>query len=173
MMVTAAASSATTLTAPAGTIYTGEIKAESEGHAIIDNPIAKIECSWSFGGTVQSHGSGATVRIALSSLATTGCTNSWHFTTVAAGRLEVHWTNEGNGTLTWTESTTESTRFGITCRYSTSNTDFGTITGRAPATLDISAAIPFHSGSGLCGSSAVAFTGSVNVTTPGQLLVDA
>lgn len=168
----AAVASATTITSPVGTLYTGEINAASEGHVILDNPIAKIECAWALSGNVKSHGSGATATISLTNFATTNCTNSWHYTTVSPGTWEIHWTSPNNGTVTWTGMTTESTRFGITCRYATSSTDYGLLTGKAPATIDINAAIPFHSGSGLCGEGATTLTGSLTVNTPASLLVD-
>lgn len=56
--------------------------------------------------------------------------------------------------------TVEATRFGITCRYANSQTDYGQFTGGSTATVHFAAAIPFHGGSGLCGSSAITLSGS-------------
>jgi hypothetical protein len=169
----AASASATSLTSPSGTIYTGEIKAESEGHVVLDNPIATIECASNAVGKVESHGEGVATAVSLSSLAFTGCTNSWHVTVVSAGSMQINSTGGSNGTVTSTGATIEATRFGITCRYATSGTTIGTLTGGTPATLHIEAAVPFHSGSFLCGAAAVSWTGSYKVTSPSTLLVEA
>jgi hypothetical protein len=171
LMAFAGVASATVVTAPAGSTYTGEIKAENEGgHVVLDNPIAKIECTSNVAGTITQHGAGVTVKGNITSLSFTNCTNSWHVTVISAGTLEAHALGGGNATLTSSGATVEATRFGIACRYSTTNTDIGTLTGAATstshATLDISAAIPFHGGSGLCGGGATTWTGSYKVTTP-------
>jgi hypothetical protein len=174
VMAFAGTASATTITSPSGTLYTGKIVAEAEGHAVLDNPIAKIECASKVEGTVASHGSGVTAKGNIS-LLTFGspvgtCTDSWHVTVVSAGSLEIH----GSGsTLTSSGATVEATRFGVSCRYQTNNTDIGTVTSGTPATLHIAASIPFHSGSIFCGSGATAWTGSYKVTSPASLFVDA
>jgi len=171
LMAFAGTASADTATSPVGTTYTGQITASSEGHLVFDNPIAKIECSSSLTGTVTGHGIGKPVSVTLTSFTFTGCTNEWHITTVSAGTLSVN--NEGaTTTVTTTGATIESTRAGITCRYKTENTKFGTLTSGTTATLHISAAIPFHSGSFLCGSGATSWTGSYKVTTPDTFIVD-
>jgi hypothetical protein len=176
VMAFAGTASATTVTSPSGTLYTGKIVAASGGHVVLDNPIAKIECSSKVEGTVTSHGAGVTAKGTISSL-TFGspvgtCTDSWHVTVVSAGSLEIHGTGGNNGTLTSSGATVEATRFGITCRYATNNTDIGTFTGGTPATLDISASIPFHSGSVFCGTGATAWTGAYDGTSPGSLFID-
>jgi hypothetical protein len=162
----------TIITSPTGTVATPTIKAESEGHASLHNPIAKIECAVGLEGKVESHGGEAAASGKLSSFAFTGCTNSWHVTTVAPGELAIEWAKGYNGKVISSGMTIEATRFGITCRYKTENTQLGTITGGSPATLDLEAAIPFHSGSGLCGSSVTTWTGSYKFTSPGSLYVD-
>jgi hypothetical protein len=172
LMAFAGSASATTLTSPKGTTYTGKIHAVSEGHAVLHNPIAKIECASTVEGEVTSHGSGVTVVGHISTLDFTNCTNSWHVTTVAPGFLEIHWTSANNGTLTSSEAKVSSTRFGITCTYGTNKTDIGTVTGGKTATLDIEGSIPFLEGSGLCGSGATQWTGSYSIDTPDELLVD-
>jgi len=88
------------------------------------------------------------------------------------GSIFFHWTSGYNGTVTSSGMTVEKTRFGITCRYATSNTTIGTITGGSPATLDASGSLPFHSGSPLCGEGATTSTGSYKLTSPSTLLVD-
>lgn len=182
LMAFAGSASATTLTAPSGTVFTGTLEASAEGHVVLDNPIAKIECASTVKGAVTQHGTGVTVKgtIAKEDLTFTGCTNSWHVTVVSPGTLEIHnISGTHDGTLTSSGATVESTRFGITCRYATNATHIGRLTG-APAinepehaTLDISAGIPFHGGSGLCGEGNTTWTGSYTVTTPTNLSVDA
>ena len=161
LMAFAASAHATTVTSPTGTAATGEEEQSAgEGHIVMDNPIAAIGCASNFTGRYVSHGEGVTAKGNVTGLTFTNCTNSWHVTVVSGGTLEAHHIGSYNATVTSTGVTVEATRFGITCRYSTNNTDFGTVTGGNPATLDITAAIPFHSGSGLCGSGATTVTGS-------------
>jgi len=156
-----AVAQATTVTSPTGTVITGEKEGKSEnGHVILHNPIAKIECASELNGPIESHGAGVTATGKVKTLSFTTCTNSWHVTVVAAGTLVAHYTSGYNATVTSSGATIESTRFGTTCRYLTSETDFGTATGGNPATLDIAASIPFHSGSGLCGTSPTVLTGT-------------
>jgi hypothetical protein len=167
--------SATVFTAPAGTTYTGPVSLESEGYVPIDNPIAAIPCVSNAGGTVGQHGAGVTAIAVLSNLSFTNCTNSWHVTVVSPGWLEFHALGGGRATVTSTGATIEATRFGITCRYATSSTDIGELTpasfSTTHATLDIKGALPFHGGSGLCGSGATTWTGSYKVTTPTGLSI--
>jgi hypothetical protein len=171
LMGFAGTASATTVTSDAGATPTLSVSAE--GHVVLDNPIAKIECASAVTGKVESHGASVTAKGNIGSLSFTGCTNSWHVTVVSSGSLEAHIIGDGpNGTLTSSGATVEATRFGITCRYATSSTDVGRVTAGEHATLDISAAIPFHSGSGLCGSGATTWTGSYGVTAPTNLTVD-
>jgi hypothetical protein len=160
------------ITSPTGTVATPAIKAESEGHVILHNPIAKIECASSVEGKVESHGEESPASGKLSALSFTACTNSWHVTVVSAGELAIGWSGGYDGKVFSTGATVETTRFGINCRYKTFNTELGTLTGGSPATLHINAAIPFHSGSGLCGSGTTTWTGSYKVKSPEALYVD-
>src|SRR6188472_1362040 len=114
LMVFAGSASADTFTSPTGTVYTGEIVADAEGHAVLDNPIAKIECASSVKGKVEEHGAGKVVKGNISALSFTGCTNQWHVTVEAAGTLSVN--NEGASTSVFSSgATVEATRFGVTC----------------------------------------------------------
>jgi hypothetical protein len=168
MGIAGTAAASPTLTSPANTAYTGTLHASSEGHAVLHNPIAKIECNSTVSGSVTSNGTPASGPIAT--LTFSPCTDEWHVTTATekGGTLSVNSAGEvvSNG------ATVESTRFGVTCRYATSNTKVGTLTGGTPATMHINASIPFHSGSVFCGSGATAWTGAYKVDTPGTLLVD-
>jgi hypothetical protein len=173
LMAFAGTASATTITSPTGNPYTGTIQATTHGgHAVLHNPIAKIECHSTVHGHVESHGTTVTAKGLITSLTFINCTNSWHVTTNTPGTLEIHWTSGYNGTLTSTGATVTSTRFGIECRYVTSNTHIGTLTGGSPATLHIQGSIPFHSGSSFCGEGATQWTGSYQVTSPSSLYID-
>jgi hypothetical protein len=202
LMAFAASASATTITGgnnhatATGSPYTETIKAtvHTGKHAILQNPVAKIECHSIVEGKVESHGPGQTAKGKITKLQwgvhgvtdasgnlTGNCTNGWHVTTVAAGELEVHWKAEHEGTVTSNGATVEATRFGITCRYKTENTDIGTLTDShktgstaspSTATFDIHGQIPFHSGSGLCGTGTSTWEGSYLIETPDTLFID-
>jgi hypothetical protein len=159
----ASPAAATTITSSAGT--TPSLSMSAEGHVILDNQIAKIECASSLSGKVESHGAGVTVKGKISSLSFTSCTNNWHVTVTVNGSFEFHAIG-GDGKLTVSGAAFEATRFGITCRYGTSSTDFGTGTDGVNATMDIQAAIPSEGGSGLCGSAATTLTGSYKINSP-------
>lgn len=175
LMALTGSAAATTYTSPEGTAYTGKLVLVSEGHLSLQNPVAKMECtSEVVQGKVESHGSGVTEKSALTELKFPTCTNNWHVTTVSPGAIENHHlAGTSNGTLTSTGMTIEATRFGITCRYATNNTDIGTITGGSPATMHLVAAFPFHSGSPLCGTGTFQLTGNYEVTVPTSLFVSA
>ena len=173
LMAFAAPASADSVTSPTGTTYTGELKAEAEGHTVIDNPIAKIECASTYSSQVEGHGSGKEVSGKNSNLTFTNCTDSWHVTVTVFGAFGIVWGSGFVGVFAMAGVIIEATRFGITCRYSAgSGTKVGSLTGGNPATLDISASLPFHSGSIFCGEGATAWTGSYKMTTPSSLYVD-
>jgi hypothetical protein len=171
LMAFAGTASADTVTSPTGTTYTSTLSASSEGHAVLHNPIAKIECAGTAVGSVESHPAGGKVSGAVHPTFT-GCTNSWHVTTIVGGTLSVEHSSGYNGNVYSDGATIESTRFGISCSYLTKTTKIGTVTGGTPATMHIEAEIPFHKGSGLCGTSATVWTGAYTVNTPGSLFVD-
>jgi hypothetical protein len=177
----AASASATTVTTfGSNTTFTD---LDSEGHVVIDNPIATISCASSATTNIETHGKGVTAAGFILGLSFTGCTNSWHVTVLTGGSIEFHAIGEGNATITSSEATIEATRFGVTCRYATFKTHLGTLTGSVltgeiggveiydRATLHLQAALEFHSGSFLCGSGATNWTGSYEVTD-GPLIVD-
>lgn len=183
MMAFAATASATTLTSPAGTTYTGTIHATNEnGHVSLhgENGVT-IECASTVEGKVEKHGTGVTVEGAISALTFTGCTNESVVTVLKKGTLIAHnIAGTTNGTLTSTGTEVKASvksLFGtIECVYTTKETDIGTLTSsavtNATATLDISATIPRTGGSALCGANGV-WTGNYIVDTPMELFVDA
>jgi len=161
LMGLTAGAQATTVTSPTGTSLTGQNEAVSEGHLKFLNPIAKIECNARMAGTIENHGSGVTATGPVNELVFTSCTNGWHVTTVTTGTLEAHYVSGYNATITSNGSTTVTTRLGVTCNYTTSNTDIGMATGGNPTTMHIAASIPLHAGSsGLCGSGTIKMEGS-------------
>lgn len=143
------------------------------GHLTLQNPIANISCTSTTEGSVESHGSSATVSGNISTLTFTGCTNSWHVTILAPGSLSIESTSGHNGTLSWSGTTIDTTRFGITCVLETNGTRIGTLTGGNPATLHIEASIPVNTAasSGLCGTADFKWEGSY-VTTSALYVVN-
>lgn len=180
--VFAAPASATKITSPPGTLYFGEIHADSVKYLHLHNPIASITCEVTLTGHIEKNGehhSFPTETTPASGTLTEFtfgiCTNNWHVTTVAAGSLSIKSNGNGTGDLFSTGMTIEATRFGITCRYVTNNTTLGTVTsasGGTKAKMHIEASIPFHNGSGLCGSGATGWTGLVEITSPTDVVVN-
>ena len=157
-----AVAQATTVTSPTGTSLTGGNEAESEGHLKMLNPIAKIECKAKMSGKVESHGSGVTVSGSVSEFVVSGCTNSWHVTTVTTGTMEAHYTSGYDATMTASGGKVAATRFGVVCTYATNNTDLGTATGGNPTTMHVAAAMPIVTAesSALCGTGTTKMEGS-------------
>lgn len=180
MMAFAGSASAietSTLTSPEGTYYTGELKAETEGHAVLINTSmgTRIECQGTVLGVIGSeHG----MEAGAIHPTFNGCTNGWHVTTVAGGTLTA--TDNGNGTadLYSSGATITTTRLMVVCNYLTNNTTVGTLTdgantGTGMATIHINGAIPIHTGSsGLCGTAKAHWNSSYTVTSPSNLYLD-
>lgn len=172
MMAFAASASADTVTTTeqstpgGGTNETPNIHAVNEGgHVSLQNPIATISCSSTFTGHVTEHKAGQPVRGIVTSLSFTGCTNSWHVTTLSLGTLSFE---ASNGEVVSNGTKVDTTRFGVTCVYETINTKVGTATGGSPATLHIEASIPINGAesSGLCGSGNAKWEGNYVTTHP-------
>jgi hypothetical protein len=173
----ASSASATTLTSPLGSTYTGAFKAESQSLAMHNTSLGiTVSCgSSTFEGTVEKHGAASTVTGKLSKVTFSLCGTS-DMTVLAPGVLEIHATSGGNGTVTWTggEITKNVTSLGVSCSYKTNATDIGTLTGSSSGNsiLDIaSSTIPRTGDSIFCGSSSL-WTGSYKFTTPSTLVVD-
>lgn len=175
LMAFAGSAAATTVTSPEGTVYTGEIKAESEGHAILHaNNGVTIECNSTVSGKVEQHGAGVTVKGNVAAFAFPSCTGGDVVEVKSKGFLELHWTRANNGTLTSSGAEVRAVdgATGIECIFTTTATDIGELTSGSPGTLDInSSKIPRTGGSLLCGATGT-WTGSYKVTGPGSLLVD-
>ena len=175
LMSFASAASATTLTSPKGTAYTGTFRADSNSIAL-DGTFVEAECLLGqMHGTVEGHGSSVTTQINLTSGGYALC--AFQHRVLKRGSLEIHTdasTADGNGIVTSTGlEITLSSSVGH-CVFTTSSTYVGTITGsdtgNAVWNTD-SAKIPKTGGSFLCGTAAT-MTGSYSITTPSTLTVD-
>jgi hypothetical protein len=138
------------------------------GHLALHNPEMQLECASTFDGTVQTHGVGQIISVQLSSMSFTGCTGGWTIAVNSPGWLSAIHTTEHSGKVTSSGLTATATLnlvfFHITCRYATSSTNLGTLTGGTPATLDIEGKLPFHSGSAACGEEPSQWTGDYVLT---------
>jgi hypothetical protein len=170
--------SATVLTSPSGTTYTSTIEAESEGSLTLHNTSigVSVMCNASrLAGKIEQHGANVTSSGKLSTFTLVECGED-AIKVLSPGSIEFHATGGGNGTVTWSGAaiTTTDASTGISCTYTTSSTDIGTLTGSGStsATLHInSATIPRTGDSFFCGSSGQ-WTASYRFTTPSTLLVD-
>lgn len=181
----AGVASATTATSPKGTVYTSTYKGVAEGATSLHNTSLgiTITCKQSIvEGKVEKHGSGVTTAGKISLLTFTEC-GADTVTVLKTGSLEAHAKVNGtnaDGTLTSTgaEITIKNGATGVSCTYTTNNTDIGTGTLTSTdttggnATLDVaSSTIPRTGDSILCGSSGT-WTGSYKVVTPSTLYID-
>lgn len=163
MLVLVSSVSATTITkTTGGAAATPTFHVVNEGgHITLANPIANVSCAVTLQGTIESHGSGIPASGNISTLSITGCTNSWHVTSVNNGSLKVSYISGHNGSAVSNQAKIDTTRLGVTCVYETNNTSIGTVTGGSPATGHIAASIPINAveSSGLCGTSSAKLEG--------------
>jgi hypothetical protein len=175
LLAFAGAASATTLTSPTGTVYTGSISAESEGTTTLHNSSlgVSVSCSYStVSGLVQWHGKGS-VSGSISNLTFGGCGED-SVKVLGNGFLEVWDVGSYDGTVfsTWADITITDGSTGVSCTYSTGGTDIGTLQGGASARLTFSgSSIPRKGDSIFCGSTS-RWTKSYKVTSPASLYVD-
>jgi hypothetical protein len=179
MALEGASASATTITSPSGTQYSGFVSASLKfgtEATLKSSFIGEVKCKEStFEGFIQSQGAEVTAGVSSSSGSIGSCNGSVTFP--KGGTLEVHTeggSSNGNGTLTSSGAEVTIELSGIHCIFTTSNTNLGTVTGGSPATFAAkSAAIPRTGGrsGGFCGSSAT-WTANYTVTTPSTLLID-
>jgi hypothetical protein len=171
--------SATTVTAPTGTSYTGSVHGNS-GIITLHGAVT-ITCAEStITGNISTHSSTTTAHGPLEVLTFWACDTN-DVTVLSAGSLSAHTEpnspSSTNATLTSTGAAIliHITSLGLTCEYTTYETDIGTLTSShttgGHAVLDIdSAIIPRTGGSFFCGSSGE-LTGSYTITTPSALYV--
>jgi hypothetical protein len=165
-MVFAGSASATVLTSPAGTEYTGTWTWSLSGSLLMKSGFAEITCTGStMTGKVETNtttGSGK-----LSGLTYTGC-GSTTVDVLSLGSLSV----AAGGTVTGIGNEITISTLGTSCVYGfASGTKLGTLTGGTTASLQMSASIPKIAGGFLCANPA-SWTGKYTVTTPDTLLVD-
>lgn len=167
LWTTTGSASATFISSDEG--ETPSITAEST-NSKLDGSFVTVECSKSeVKGKVEQHGTGVTVKGNVSALTFSSC--NYSVTVNKAGSLEVHETTGGNGTVTSSGAEISIHTSVGTCVFTTTSTDIGSLTGGAPAKLDIeSAKIPRTGGNFLCGSSGT-WTGNYTVTSPSDLYV--
>ncbi|HEY6730713.1 MAG TPA: hypothetical protein VI039_06780 [Solirubrobacterales bacterium] len=180
LMAFAATASATTVTSPAGSPYTGTIEATNEGTLTLVG-VATVNCDHSYvRGTITQHGivNGNTVPASgpIHELTFDECDQ--HVNVQSGGTLEIN----SAGTLISKNATVEvefTTIFGnIHCNFATTGTDVGDLTD-APsnsghATLHIEEndiPVEAEGSSFLCGATAE-WNGAYTVTSPTGLVID-
>lgn len=175
----AGTASATQLTSPAGTTYTGSLHASSVGHAVYHNAFVTFECAGTLSSNIEQHGVGLTIKGSVSEFSYTACTNNITVKTLKKGTMEVHLiAGTDNGTVTSNGAEIEVffAQLGFRCIYSTINTHVGTLTSSkttgGTAVLDVMASLPRTGGSVFCGSAPGGWTGTYKVSTPDSLFVD-
>lgn len=176
----ASSASATTLTSNGVNLGVGStISAVKEGtHISLTGPLGiAVECQEvNLSAQVTNSGSSsATVKANVTVFTLDKCTNGYEVHVVSKGTLELHSVSPtGNATITSSGLTIDVTNvpFAGTCAYRTENTDIGLMTGslstKGTATIDLSASIPRHGGSALCGSTGT-LHGLLLVTAPDNL----
>lgn len=194
LMALAGTASATIITSPSGTQYSGTLKTElNGGEAILKSSfIGEVKCKKStVEGKIETQGAEVTASGRISTLDFTECNGV--VTPISTeevggvkyyGSLEAHTEyKEGkvqaannNGTLTSknTEVTVELAGLHCIFRTSATGTELGLVTGGTPATFKAeSAAIPRTGGrsGAFCGSSAF-WNANYKVVTPGSLFID-
>ena len=179
-MAFTATASATEVTSPAGTTYTGNIQVEATAAIRFHTGHLAYECfTANAEGDIDQQGSTVTAK---------GDIDGWIFgecgsatvDVLKEGTVELHTEkgeSNGNGIITVSGSEVTGEGGGFHCVYSTNNTPIGTLTGskttKGKAVLDVSGAVPRTGGkSGIfCGSSSYV-TGLYTVTSPSYLDVD-
>lgn len=179
LMAFAASASATQVTAPSGTLYTGGLTATNESTLTLKG-VATVNCTASSlaVGKIDSHGAGVTAKGNISTLTLAGCDQ--HVAVKLNGTLEFHANGGGNATVTLTLATITiefTTIFGnIHCNIDTKNTDIGELTSASGiashGTLHLKGALPIEAGSiFLCGNS-LEILGALKFNTPTGLRFD-
>jgi hypothetical protein len=158
--------SATVLTSPAGTEYTGTLSWSLTGSLLLQGGFAELTCTAStMSGTLETNTTSAGEK--LSTLTYSNC-GSATVDVLKTGSLSI----APNGTVSGSGTETTFSVFGTSCVYgTTTNTTLGTLTGGTTASLQINASSPKIAGGFACANPAK-WTGKYTVTTPDTLLVD-
>jgi hypothetical protein len=165
LMAFAGTASATAITSPEGTTYTGFLSATS-WNSEIDGSFVTVKCESSyFHGEVASHG-GVVVSGSISKVNFAGC--NYAVNVKNTGIISVDSSNVVRSTGMDFEIKTSVG----TCIFGTLGTEIGSITEGKWADLDInSAKVSKITGSFLCGSS-MTWTGDYQFSTPNDMWVD-
>lgn len=184
LMAASGTASATTLTSPAGTAYTGTIKAESQGnHLAIDTPSGSFPCSKSnLEWNVESHGASVTARGPVSSFTAKEC-GTTTVTIIDPGEFELH-TRSSEAVdydpITWVDFeltiVTDSIFGSIDCTYAYNLLSMGAITsskttGQTARFKVETSLIPSLSEDPLC-SKSIRITADYTIPSPDYLDVD-
>jgi hypothetical protein len=179
VMALGATASATTLTSPSGTTYTGAIKLENGSRISITSELwgfGSYECTgWRHEFKVETHGAAVTAGGKVTNTEIFPCSQPG-ITIVSPGAFEIHSTGTtGSGTLTWTglKFILDETLVGK-CVFEPAVIDLGTLEGsnitKGKAKVTFSTAIPISQVNPFCGTNAT-LEGSFVVTTPSTLEV--
>lgn len=179
LLVGASSASATVLTSPAGTAYTGAVKAKSSKHVLIHMGAKTITCANSqLEWEVSSHGPASTVKGAVTAFTFEECSNETTVTVAQKGVFEVHTPSSElikYFPITWTGFEIKINVHSIPfyCIYKGGPFEIGAITPSAltgqTAAIDIEASLPLISGA--C-SQSLKLTAAYSVTTPDYLDAD-
>jgi len=168
--------SGTSLTSPAGTSYTGSVKAESiiQGLYVYSNGTLQETCDSEFDLKAESHGAAVTTLGSVTGFTTSEC--SLKITLLKPGSFEIHTFAEGlagSGTITWIgpEITVASS---LDCKYKLEKAYVANLTGSnryegKTATVDFEA-IWAPTGGLFCFKTE--WKSFYSVTSPDYLLVD-
>jgi hypothetical protein len=161
--------SATVLTSPAGTTYTGAVKA-SGGTVYLHGSFTTISCfrsSLELGSS--AHGAATTAGGKLSNLTFTEC--NFPVKVLKAGSMEFHALSGGSGSVTWNgaEITVETSI--ANCVFTPSQTQFTFWGGNFPYIKTGATLIPRTGHSFFCGSTGQ-YTAEYRVSSPSSLSVD-
>lgn len=180
LMACAGAASATVLTSPTGTVYTGKVTIEPHTVIELHGSFTTVKCNDAhLEFNVERHGVGVTVGGNTTTHTFYEC--NFPVTVLKAGSIEIHAVNcnpnnECTGTITSTGTEMQVETSIGTCIFTTSNTHIGTLTPtndtEGHATIDTnSTKLPRTGGSIFCGSAGT-LTGAHTVTTPSTLWVN-
>lgn len=139
----------------------------------MEPPFGVIECT---GSTINAEvtnagGESSTVTANLTSFTMSSC--NCPMTVLNKGSLEIHSTGSGNGTVTLRESEVTTECGGFHCIIGTSNTDIGSLTGGAMASLAVNATTPRTGGrSGAFCGNMWPWTARYTITKPEPLFVE-
>ncbi len=166
----AGTASATVLTSPAGTAFTGTKVSHSVGEVSVFGRCKTAGIHEE----VESHGAAATAVGKVTGLTFSECTTS--VTVLKTGSMEVHGLGNGNGTVTASGFEFTSTTPALHCVYTFLKDDhLGTLTGSkntgGTAVLHVNAVLVRTSGNFFCGAT-TQWTGTYVVQTPDYLDVD-